>query len=212
MLQPDFGSTILFAGVWFVMVLLSGLSLKRIGRRHRRRASACWSLTYLFYENGRHRIDAFLGRRHRVRSGRPGPAHPAGGRLDRVGLWLGTRKLPARSAYRLYLFGDRRGIRPACLRGDRAALSGIVVRVLVRLLEEEDLFTVLAAAGLIAQFGGQAFINILVNLQLFPVQGHDPAADQLWRIVDHRAVPDIGLLLAITRRNPFIKPRTVFAA
>jgi cell division protein FtsW len=31
MLQPDFGSTILFGGVWFVLVLLSGISLKRIG-------------------------------------------------------------------------------------------------------------------------------------------------------------------------------------
>ena len=47
----------------------------------------------------------------------------------------------------------------------------IMVRVLVRLVDEEDLFTVLAAAGLATQIGGQAFINILVNLQLFPSKG-----------------------------------------
>ncbi|MGK4455892.1 FtsW/RodA/SpoVE family cell cycle protein, partial [Klebsiella pneumoniae] len=47
----------------------------------------------------------------------------------------------------------------------------IVLRVMLRLLDEDDLFTVLAAAGLTAQLAGQAFINILVNLQLFPSKG-----------------------------------------
>jgi cell division protein FtsW len=31
MAQPDFGSTVLFGGVWFVLVLLSGLPLARVG-------------------------------------------------------------------------------------------------------------------------------------------------------------------------------------
>ena len=31
MMQPDFGGTILFAGVWFVIVLLAGVPLKRLG-------------------------------------------------------------------------------------------------------------------------------------------------------------------------------------
>ena len=30
MLQPDFGSTVLFGGVWFVMILMCGLPIKRI--------------------------------------------------------------------------------------------------------------------------------------------------------------------------------------
>jgi cell division protein FtsW len=47
----------------------------------------------------------------------------------------------------------------------------IVARVLIRLAQEEDLFTVLAGTGLVVQIGGQAFINILVNLQLFPSKG-----------------------------------------
>jgi cell division protein FtsW len=61
MLQPDFGSTILFGGVWFVLVLLSGISLKRIAALIGGGGFAMVSLTYLFYDNGRHRIDAFLG-------------------------------------------------------------------------------------------------------------------------------------------------------
>ena len=47
----------------------------------------------------------------------------------------------------------------------------VLVRGLWRLVDEEDLFTVLAGAGLLCQFSAQAFINILVNLQLFPSKG-----------------------------------------
>ena len=46
-----------------------------------------------------------------------------------------------------------------------------IARHLVRLADEEDLFTVLAGAGLTTQICAQAFINILVNLQLFPSKG-----------------------------------------
>ncbi len=79
------------------------------------------------------------------------------------------------------------------------------MRVLVRLVDEEDLFTVLAATGLdlavrragVHQHPGQP--------ATVPLQGHDLAADQLWRIVHHRRQCfTVGLLLAITRRNPFL--------
>uniref|UniRef100_UPI00286BF910 FtsW/RodA/SpoVE family cell cycle protein n=1 Tax=Novosphingobium sp. TaxID=1874826 RepID=UPI00286BF910 len=49
MTQPDFGSTILFSGVWFVMVLLSGISLKRIGGVIGAGVMLV-TLTYVFYE------------------------------------------------------------------------------------------------------------------------------------------------------------------
>src|SRR3546814_4314243 len=52
-----------------------------------------------------------------------------------------------------------------------AVYLAIIVRVLVRLLDEEDSFLILAVAGLIAQFGGQAVINMAVNTQLFPSKG-----------------------------------------
>ena len=47
----------------------------------------------------------------------------------------------------------------------------IVVRVLVRLLDEEDKFLVLAAAGLVTQFGLQALINMAVNVHIAPSKG-----------------------------------------
>jgi len=81
----------------------------------------------------------------------------------------------------------------------------IVLRVLLRLLKEEDLFTTLAAAGLTAQLGGQAFINILVNLQLFPSKGMTLPLISYGGSSTIALCLGVGLLLAITRRNPFIE-------
>ncbi len=81
----------------------------------------------------------------------------------------------------------------------------IVLRVLLRLLDEEDLFTTLAAAGLTAQLGGQAFINILVNLQLFPSKGMTLPLISYGGSSTIALCLGIGFLLSITRRNPFIK-------
>ena len=81
----------------------------------------------------------------------------------------------------------------------------IIVRVLLRLVEEEDLFAVLAATGLTAQLGGQAFINILVNLQLFPSKGMTLPLISYGGSSTVALCLGVGFLLAITRRNPFIK-------
>jgi cell division protein FtsW len=47
----------------------------------------------------------------------------------------------------------------------------IVLRVLLQLLDEEDPFTLIAATGLVVQFGGQALINMSVNVALAPAKG-----------------------------------------
>ena len=78
-------------------------------------------------------------------------------------------------------------------------------RVLLRLVEEEDLFTVLAAAGLTAQLGGQAFINILVNLQLFPSKGMTLPLISYGGSSTIALCLGAGFLISITRRNPFLK-------
>jgi cell division protein FtsW len=47
----------------------------------------------------------------------------------------------------------------------------VVLRGFSRLSQERDLFTLLAAGGLLAMFGLQALINIGVNLNLLPSKG-----------------------------------------
>ena len=80
----------------------------------------------------------------------------------------------------------------------------IIIRVLVRLLDEEDRFTILAATGLVAQFGGQALINMAVNLQLFPSKGMTLPFISYGGSSLIAIGIGMGLLLAFTKRNPYL--------
>lgn len=204
MLQPDFGSTILFAAVWFVLVLLSGLSVKRIAMAGIGGVVAIVA-TYLLYDNARHRIDAFLGGGTAYDQVDLAQRTLLAGGWTGSGLWLGTRKLSLPEAHTDYIFsviGEEFGLLVCSV--IVLLYLAVVVRVLLRLVEEEDLFTVLAAAGLTAQLGGQAFINILVNLQLFPSKGMTLPLISYGGSSTVALCLGVGFLLAITRRNPFI--------
>ncbi|MFN5819860.1 MAG: FtsW/RodA/SpoVE family cell cycle protein, partial [Novosphingobium sp.] len=123
-----------------------------------------------------------------------------------TGIWLGKRKMALPEAHTDYIFsviGEEFGL-IMCL-VIVALYVAIVLRVLLRLLKEEDLFTTLAAAGLTAQLGGPAFINILVNLQLFPSKGMTLPLISYGGSSTIALCLGVGLLLAITRRNPFIE-------
>ena len=85
----------------------------------------------------------------------------------------------------------------------------IVVRVLLRLLDEEDNFTILAAAGLTTQFGLQAIINMGVNAQIFPSKGMTLPFISYGGSSMLALCIGVGLLLAFTRRNPFMGRHTV---
>ena len=205
MAQPDFGSTMLFVGVWFVMVLMSGISLKRIGLAGAAGLGAVVA-AYLFYDNARHRIDAFLGGGTAFDQVDLASRTLLSGGWTGSGLWLGTRKLGLPEAHTDYIFsviGEEFGLLVCAL--IVILYLALVVRVLVRLLDEEDLFTTLAAAGLAAQLGGQAFINILVNLQLFPSKGMTLPLISYGGSSTIALCLGVGFLIAITRRNPFIR-------
>jgi cell division protein FtsW len=204
MAQPDFGSTVLFVGVWFVLMFQSGLSVRRVGMAAGAGVVGL-AAAYMFYGNARNRIDAFLG---------GGTAYDqvdiakhtllAGGWTG-TGLWLGTHKLSLPEAHTDYIFsviGEEGGLIACAV--IVLLYFAIIFRVLVRLVDEEDLFTVLAATGLVAQLGGQAFINILVNLQLFPSKGMTLPLISYGGSSTIALCLGVGFLLAITRRNPFL--------
>lgn len=205
MLQPNFGATMLFGGVWFVLVLLSGLALRRLI------AAGGVGLfvmiaAYLFYDNARHRIDSFLGGGTAFDQVDLAQRTLLNGGWTGTGFWLGSRKFALPEAHTDYIFsviGEEFGL-IACAILVLLYLA-VLARVLMRLVDEEDLFTVLAGAGLAAQFGGQAFINILVNLQLFPSKGMTLPLISYGGSSTLAICLGMGLLLAITRRNPFIR-------
>jgi cell division protein FtsW len=205
MAQPDFGSTVLFGGVWFVLMLLSGLDMRRIALAGAG-VMAALVAAYLFYDNARHRIDSFLGGGTAFDQVDMGERTLLAGGWTGSGLWLGTRKMALPEAHTDYIFsviGEEFGLIVCAV--IVLVYFALVARVLLRLVGEEDLFTVLAASGLVAQIGGQAFINILVNLQLFPSKGMTLPFISYGGSSTIALCLGAGFLLAITRRNPFLK-------
>ena len=81
----------------------------------------------------------------------------------------------------------------------------IVVRVFVKLLDEEDPFIVLAAAGLTMQFALQALINMAVNVNLAPSKGMTLPFISYGGSSFLALSMGFGLLLAFTRRNPYLR-------
>jgi cell division protein FtsW len=204
MAQPDFGSTMLFGGTWFVLILLSGLDVKRIAAAV---GAGIVGITaaYFLYENGRNRIDAFLGGGSAFDQVALAQRTLLNGGWLGTGFWMGSRKLSLPEAHTDYIFsviGEEFGLLACAI--VILLYSAILVQSILRQVREDDLFTVLAATGLVAQFGGQAFINILVNLQLFPSKGMTLPLVSYGGSSTVAMCVCVGMLLAITRRNPFI--------
>lgn len=205
MLQPNLGAAILFAGVWFVLVLLSGVSLVRLGA-FIAGGLAALTAAYFLYDNARYRIDSFLGGGTAYDQVYLAERTLTAGGWTGSGLWLGTRKMQLPEAHTDYIFsviGEEFGLL-AC-----AVILGlyvaIITRALIRLVNEENLFALLAGAGLATLIGGQAFINMAVNLQLFPSKGMTLPLVSYGGSSTLAICLTFGLLLAITRRNPFLE-------
>ena len=82
-----------------------------------------------------------------------------------------------------------------------AIFAFVVIRGLVRLMDERDLFVSLAATGLLVQFGLQAFINMASSLHLIPTKGMTlPFVSYGGSSVLALAI-GMGFLLALTRRR-----------
>ncbi|WP_086607951.1 FtsW/RodA/SpoVE family cell cycle protein [Erythrobacter donghaensis] len=204
MLQPNLGEAILFGGIWLVLVLLAGMPWQRLAALGGIGVGGL-VLAYLFYDNARHRIDGFLGGGTAFDQVDLAQRTITAGGWTGTGLWLGMRKMNLPEAHTDYIFsviGEEFGLLTCAV---VVLLYGaLVLRALLRLVGEDNLFALLAAAGLITQFGGQAFINILVNLKLFPSKGMTLPLISYGGSSTLAVCFTLGLLLAITRRNPFL--------
>ena len=204
MLQPNLGDAILFGGIWLVMVLLAGMPWQRIVGLGGLGVIGL-TLAYMFYDNARHRIDGFLGGGTAFDQVDLAQRTITAGGWTGTGLWLGIRKMNLPEAHTDYIFsviGEEFGLILCAL--IVVLYCGLVLRALLRLVGEDNLFALLAAAGLVTQFGGQAFINILVNLKLFPSKGMTLPLISYGGSSTLAVCFTLGLLLAITRRNPFL--------
>lgn len=205
MLQPNLGATILFGGIWFVLVLLAGVSIQRIGALIGAGLAAL-TATYFLYDNARYRIDSFLGGGTAFDQVDLAQRTLLGGGWTGTGLWLGTRKMNLPEPHTDYIFsviGEEFGLFMCAI--IVLLYLAVIAKALIRLIDEDNLFALLAGAGLVTQIGGQAFINILVNLQLFPSKGMTLPLISSGGSSTLAVCFTVGLLLAITRRNPFLE-------
>ncbi|MGZ2412159.1 cell division protein FtsW [Sphingomonas sp. F9_3S_D5_B_2] len=204
MKQPDFGSTIIFCSVWLAMLALAGVNMRiLVGLGVAGLGGVI--LAYFFYDVATQRIDEFLfgtGDNFQVQNAMR--TLTAGG-LFGMGPGGGTRKFGLPEPHTDYIFsviGEEFGL-IACL-AIACLYLGIVARVLVKLLDEESSFSILAAAGLAIQFGVQALINMMVNVQLAPSKGMTLPFISYGGSSMLALSIAMGLLLAFTRRNPYL--------
>ena len=204
MKQPDFGSTIIFCAVWLAMLALAGVNLRiLIGLAVAGVVGIV--LAYFFYDVATARIDEFLfGTGDTFQTDNAMRTLTAGG-LFGMGPGGGTRKFGLPEPHTDYIFsviGEEFGL-IACL-AIAALYLGIVARVLIKLLDEDSSFAILAAAGLAVEFGLQALINMMVNVQLAPSKGMTLPFISYGGSSMLALSIGMGLLLAFTRRNPYL--------
>src|SRR3546814_654754 len=161
-------------------------------------------LAYFFYPVAQQRITIWLfesGDSYQVDKAH---ATLTAGGLIGTGPGAGLAKFQLPEAHTDYIFsviGEEFGI-IACIAIAILYLA-IIVRVLVRLLDEQDSFLILAVTALIAQLGGQAIINMAVNTQLIPSKGMTLPFISYGGSSFIALSIGMGLLLSLTRRNPY---------
>jgi cell division protein FtsW len=77
----------------------------------------------------------------------------------------------------------------------------VVIRGFARLLAETDTFVIIAATGLLTQFGLQAFINMASSLHLIPTKGMTLPFVSYGGSSVFAVALGMGMLLALTRRR-----------
>ena len=126
----------------------------------------------------------------------------AGG-LFGMGPGGGTRKFGLPEPHTDYIFsviGEEFGL-IACL-AIALLYLGIVARVLIKLLDEDNSFAILAAAGLVDRVRASGADQHDGQRPARAVQGHDPAVHQLRRILDAGAVDRHGLAARLHAPEP----------
>ncbi len=205
MMQPDFGQTVIFCILFSTMMMIIGvsgrvLSALAIG------GAAILAAAYLFYPVATMRINNFIfatGDTYQVDSAR---ATITAGGIFGTGPSGGAKKFNLPEAHTDYIYsviGEEFGIL-ACIM-IAFIFVALLVRVFVRLLDEDDPFLVLACAGLATQFTAQAMINMSVNIGLAPSKGMTLPFISYGGSSLIALCAGFGLLLAFTRKNPYLK-------
>ncbi len=202
-MQPDFGQACLILFGWGVMYFVAGAPMLLLLSM----AGAVVMGGMLAYANSEHfarRIDGFLNQEvdPTTQLGYAANAIREGG-LFGVGVGEGQVKwsLPdAHTDFIIAVAAEEYGLILVLI--IIALYSVIVVRSLLRLMRERDMFTRLAGTGLVCTFGVQAMINMGVAVRLLPAKGMTlPFVSYGGSSLIAGGIA-LGMLLAFTRTRP----------
>ena len=200
--QPDVGMLAVISGVFFIQLFVGGLNIVFVGVGLAGMGGAAMA-AYTFFPHVRSRVSRFLdpsqGDNYQVQ--RALEAFGNGGLLGR-GPGEGRVKdvLPDAHADTVFaVVGEEFGM-ILCLI-IVALFAFIVLRGLLRLLAEADSFVILAATGLVASFGLQAFVNMASTLHLIPTKGMTLPFISYGGSSVLAVALGIGMLLALTRKR-----------
>jgi cell division protein FtsW len=171
-LQPDIGMVVVTVSVWFGQLFLNGVSIffviiaiiAGIGG---------FTLAYFFLPHVTARVDRFLdptiGDHYQIN--RSLEAFSNGGFFG-VGPGEGIIKKHLPDAHADFVFavlGEEFGFFVCVF--VVALIAFIVVYGMLKSIKEDNLFSLIASVGLLAQFGLQSFINIASALHIIPTKG-----------------------------------------
>ncbi len=203
LLQPDVGMTAVVAAIWGVEFFLAGLPLVLVGMMAALFMGGIVG-AYFTFSHVQGRIDRFLdpssGEGYQVM--RALEAFRSGGLFGR-GPGEGRVKEVLPDAHADFIFavaGEEFGL-IACL-VLLALFAFVVLRGFSRVLREDNLFILLAVAGLLVQFGLQVIINIASTLNMIPPKGMTLPFVSYGGSSTLALALGMGMMLALTRERP----------
>ncbi|HET6185304.1 MAG TPA: putative peptidoglycan glycosyltransferase FtsW [Acetobacteraceae bacterium] len=201
--QPDIGMTAVITAVFFAQLFVDGLNLFFVGIGIAGIGAAAVG-AYTLFPHVQARVQEFLHPHDLSKAYQVTTALEAFGNGGLLGRGPGEGRvkdvLPdAHADFVFAVAGEEFGM-IVCL-VILSLFAFIVVRGLLRLLREQDLFTVLACAGLLTGFGLQAFVNMASTLELIPTKGMTLPFISYGGSSVLAVALAIGMLLALTRRR-----------
>lgn len=200
--QPDIGMLLVLSSMFFAQFFVLGMNLFIVGILAGV-GVAGGIAAYFVFPHVRSRVERFLdpstGDNYQVNVAME--AFGNGGLLGR-GPGEGRLKNVLPDAHADFVFavaGEEFGM-VICL-VILALFAFVVIRGLFRLLGETDLFIILAATGLLTQFGLQAFVNMASTLHLIPTKGMTLPFVSYGGSSVLAVAMGMGMLLALTRRR-----------
>jgi cell division protein FtsW len=206
LLQPDMGMIILLTAVTFLQFFLAGLPVIWVIVAIALGAAGLTG-SYFVFSHVRARVDRFLDPASgdkftdRYQITQSLEAFVNGGMWGR-GPGEGTVKSHLPDAHADFIFavaGEEFGFILCAL--IVCLFAFVVLRSLVRVMYDENLFIILAVAGLILQFGLQALINMASTLSLIPTKGMTLPFISYGGSSMMAMALNMGLVMALTRRR-----------